>query len=463
MGLRVLRGLAGDARPARRQGRQRRGDDAHPGRRARAGRVHDHDRGVRGLHARRTAFPDGLDEQVDEALARAGGARGQAARRPRRPAAGVGALGRARVDAGDARHRPEPRPQRRVGRRGWPRRPATSASPGTPTGASCRCSATSCSASRASASRTRSSASRPTAASSDDTELDVEALRELDADASRSSTTSRPIRASSSSRRSAPCSTPGRASARSTYRRINRIPDDWGTAVNVQQMVFGNKGDTSGSGVAFSRDEVTGAPEPSRRLPGQRPGRGRRLAACATRCDIAELERRDCPRSTTQLHGDPAHARAPLRRHAGHRVHGRGGPAVHAADAQRQAPGAGGGALRGRRGGRGAARQGRRRSRRSTPRRSTRCCTRPSTRRPSTTCSPAAWPPRRARRRARSSSPPPTRSPAAADGRDVILVRPFTEADDVAGFHAAQGDPDLARAARPRTRRSSRAGWACRR
>ncbi len=47
------------------------------------------------------------------------------------------------------------------------------------------------------------------------------------------------------------------------YRRINRIPDEWGTAVNVQQMVFGNKGETSGSGVAFSRDEVTGAPEPS--------------------------------------------------------------------------------------------------------------------------------------------------------------------------------------------------------
>jgi len=48
-----------------------------------------------------------------------------------------------------------------------------------------------------------------------------------------------------------------------SYRRINHIPDDWGTAVNVQQMVFGNKGDTSGSGVAFSRDEITGAPEPS--------------------------------------------------------------------------------------------------------------------------------------------------------------------------------------------------------
>src|SRR3954469_6501276 len=47
------------------------------------------------------------------------------------------------------------------------------------------------------------------------------------------------------------------------YRRINRIPDEWGTAVNVQQMVFGNKGDTSCSGVAFSRDEITGEREPS--------------------------------------------------------------------------------------------------------------------------------------------------------------------------------------------------------
>ncbi len=47
------------------------------------------------------------------------------------------------------------------------------------------------------------------------------------------------------------------------YRRINRIPDEWGTAVNVQQMVFGNRGEESCSGVAFSRDEITGAPEPS--------------------------------------------------------------------------------------------------------------------------------------------------------------------------------------------------------
>ena len=44
------------------------------------------------------------------------------------------------------------------------------------------------------------------------------------------------------------------------YRRAEGIPDEWGTAVNVQQMVFGNKGETSGSGVAFSRDFATGAP-----------------------------------------------------------------------------------------------------------------------------------------------------------------------------------------------------------
>ncbi|MGA8327316.1 MAG: pyruvate, phosphate dikinase [Candidatus Cybelea sp.] len=42
------------------------------------------------------------------------------------------------------------------------------------------------------------------------------------------------------------------------YRRFNKIPDDWGTAVNVMEMVFGNMGDDSGTGVAFTRDPNTG-------------------------------------------------------------------------------------------------------------------------------------------------------------------------------------------------------------
>ena len=115
------------------------------------------------------------------------------------------------------------------------------------------------------------------------------------------------------------------------YRRINHIPDEWGTAVNVQQMVFGNLGERSGSGVAFSRDELTGAPEPSGDfLPNAQgedvvsgvrtpkgPGRAAGLDAGG-------------PRAAA---GDPGHARAPLRRHAGHRVHGPGGPPLHAPDA----------------------------------------------------------------------------------------------------------------------------------
>jgi pyruvate, orthophosphate dikinase len=102
----------------------------------------------------------------------------------------------------------------------------------------------------------------------DDTDLDVDALRELTQtfkeiyqEATGESFPQDPTEQLRLSIRAVFDSWVGdRAVA---YRRMNRIPDDWGTAVNVQQMVFGNKGDTSGSGVAFSRDEVTGAPAPS--------------------------------------------------------------------------------------------------------------------------------------------------------------------------------------------------------
>ena len=46
-----------------------------------------------------------------------------------------------------------------------------------------------------------------------------------------------------------------------TYRKLNNIPEDWGTAVNVQAMVFGNMGDTSATGVAFTRNPATGTKE----------------------------------------------------------------------------------------------------------------------------------------------------------------------------------------------------------
>ena len=46
-----------------------------------------------------------------------------------------------------------------------------------------------------------------------------------------------------------------------TYRKLNNIPEDWGTAVNVQAMVFGNMGETSATGVAFTRNPATGTRE----------------------------------------------------------------------------------------------------------------------------------------------------------------------------------------------------------
>jgi pyruvate, orthophosphate dikinase len=96
----------------------------------------------------------------------------------------------------------------------------------------------------------------------DDTELDVDALRELtEAFKGFYEFPSDPQDQLRGAIRAVFDSWMGKRAVE--YRRINHIPAEWGTAVNVQQMVFGNKGDTSGSGVAFSRDEVTGQPEPS--------------------------------------------------------------------------------------------------------------------------------------------------------------------------------------------------------
>ena len=60
------------------------------------------------------------------------------------------------------------------------------------------------------------------------------------------------------------------------YRRIHSIPDDLGTAANVQMMVFGDLGDDSGTGVCFTRDPGTGEKVDLRRLSPPGPGRGRR-------------------------------------------------------------------------------------------------------------------------------------------------------------------------------------------
>ena len=119
------------------------------------------------------------------------------------------------------------------------------------------------------------------------------------------------------------------------YRRMEKIADDLGTAVNVQTMVFGNKGDDSGTGVAFTRDPATGENRPYGDFLEERPGRGRRGRHPRHRAARRHGQRVPrVPPAAARAHAD---APEPLPRHVRHRVHHRAGPAVPPADPRRQA------------------------------------------------------------------------------------------------------------------------------
>ena len=144
-------------------------------------------------------LPAGLMDEVAAARDALEAEDGQAARRRHRPAARLGALGRAVLDAGDDGHRPQPRAQRRLGARASPSRRTTSGSRTTRTAASCRCSARSCSTSPATcsrrrcttSSRRRASASTPSS-SADDLAGLVETFK-ADRARTKPASTSRPI------------------------------------------------------------------------------------------------------------------------------------------------------------------------------------------------------------------------------------------------------------------------------
>ena len=250
------------------------------------------------------AFPDGLDEQVAEALDRLEEQAGKTLGDADDPLLVSVRSRRARVDAGHARHGPQPRAQRRSRSRASPRRPGNERFAWDSYrrfvqmfGNVVR------GRRRASSSRTRSRRSSRSAASS-------------------STPSSTPTRCASSPTRS-------RASTRDredfpqdpqeqldgairavfdswmgeravSYRRINRIPDDWGTAVNVQQMVFGNKGEHVGLRRRVQPRRGHRRARAVRRLPRQRPGRGRRLRR-AQHAGHRRAARRRCPRRTREL------------------------------------------------------------------------------------------------------------------------------------------------------------------
>ena len=136
-----------------------------------------------------------------------------------------------------------------------------------------------------------------------------------------------------------------------TYRRLHAIPESWGTAVNVQAMVFGNMGETSATGVAFTRNPSTG----EKKLYGEFliNAQGEDVVAgIRTPQEITEagaqgsrlrqaVDGSGAAGSLRRAQAHPRRAGEALPRHAGPRIHGRAGQAVDAADAQRQAHRAG--------------------------------------------------------------------------------------------------------------------------
>ena len=106
------------------------------------------------------------------------------------------------------------------------------------------------------------------------------------------------------------------------YRRAHGIPDDLGTAVNVVQMVFGNKGDDCGTGVCFTRDPSTG----EQGLYGEflANAQGEDVVAGIRTPEPLEAMQARLPGGVRAAARDDAAARGALPRHAGHRVHGRG-------------------------------------------------------------------------------------------------------------------------------------------
>ena len=119
------------------------------------------------------------------------------------------------------------------------------------------------------------------------------------------------------------------------YRRRERIPEDAGTAVNICTMVFGNMGDSSGTGVAFTPGPGVGAAWGVRRLSRQRAGRGRGRG----HPEHSRTSRSGGARSRVRPRAGPSDASAgdPLPRSVRHRVHDRTREALDASDPHRKA------------------------------------------------------------------------------------------------------------------------------
>ena len=326
-------------RAARRQGDRPRRDDGD--RDSRPGRLHGHDRGLRRLHAGRKAGSRRPGGGGRGAHGSARGDDGQAVRRSERPAPRLGALRSRGLDARDDGHDPQPRAERR-GRRGArarDREPAfrlrrvPAADPDVRRRRRrSRRAALRGGARRGAGQRRRGARRRARGRRSS---------RSWSGASSRSTArtrarTFRRTRATSSPPRSARSSTPGTLPRARAYRRAHGISDDLGTAVNVVQMVFGNKGEESGTGVAFTRDPATGEQGLYGEFLANAQGEDV-VAGVRTPQPLEELGEQ-LPRRLRGASRHHAPARAALPRRAGHRVHDRGRQALPPADAAGEAP-----------------------------------------------------------------------------------------------------------------------------
>ena len=233
-----------------------------------------------------------------------------------------------------------------------------------------------------------------------------------------------------------------------TYRRLNNIPEDWGTAVNVQAMVFGNRGATSATGVAFTRDPSTGEAAlygeflinaqgedvvAGIRTP-QSITKRARLAGGSKRPSMEEA----MPEAFGELSRIASEAGSALPRYAGRGIHGAGGQALHAPDAVRQAHGKGGLAHRDRDGARRAdqRRRGRDAGRSGGPRPIAASDLDPNAPKELIASGLAASPGAASGEAVFTAD---EAEHAAGEGRDVILVRLETSPEDIHGMHAAKG------------------------
>ena len=220
------------------------------------------------------------------------------------------------------------------------------------------------------------------------------------------------------------------------YRKLHDIPDTMGTAVNVVAMVFGNLGEDSGTGVAFSRDPSTG----EQRLYGEYllNAQGEDVVSGSrTPLPIATLKDR-LPACLPGAGAGGAHARAAFPRRAGHGVHHRARQSLHAADPPGPALGPRGGAHRLRHGGRGADLRGG--SGRPDPaqRPQPAAPSRRSIRTASSTCSPPACPRRPGAACGTVVFDADQAEQLGRAGQSVILVRRETSPEDFHGMVTAK-------------------------